>query len=150
MDVAKRKLGSTFLSVTSPGPLQLQPVFEIGLNALSAWFEQLRTGRASSLDELAQRAGVGKRYVSQLLLAFLAPTPSRPAGIRSNLTPIVWSDIPNCRTTGPRRSDSFCTSVKKPETCKFARWFETPRRRCRNGRCSRLLRNYASSESALP
>ena len=38
------------------------------------WFEELRSGRASSLDELAQRAGVGKRYVSQLLpLAFLAP-----------------------------------------------------------------------------
>ena len=38
------------------------------------WFEELRAGRAASLSELAQRAGVGRRYISQLLpLAFVAP-----------------------------------------------------------------------------
>jgi site-specific DNA recombinase len=50
------------------------PVLLKALARAKHWFEELRSGRATSLDELAQRAGVGKRYISQLLpLAFLSP-----------------------------------------------------------------------------
>jgi site-specific DNA recombinase len=38
------------------------------------WFDELRAGLTTSLDALAARAGVRRRYVSYLLpLAFLAP-----------------------------------------------------------------------------
>jgi site-specific DNA recombinase len=50
------------------------PVLLKALARAKHWFEELRSGRATSLDELAQRSGVGKRYISQLLpLAFLSP-----------------------------------------------------------------------------
>jgi DNA invertase Pin-like site-specific DNA recombinase len=40
----------------------------------SAWFEELATGRARSLRELAQREGITRRYIRRLVnLAFLSP-----------------------------------------------------------------------------
>jgi ParB-like chromosome segregation protein Spo0J len=40
----------------------------------SAWFEELATGRARSLQELAQREGITRRYIRRLVnLAFLSP-----------------------------------------------------------------------------
>jgi hypothetical protein len=39
-----------------------------------AWFEELATGRARSLQELAQRDGITRRYIRRLVdLAFLSP-----------------------------------------------------------------------------
>jgi site-specific DNA recombinase len=39
-----------------------------------AWFEELATGRARSLQELAKREGITRRYIRRLLcLAFLSP-----------------------------------------------------------------------------
>jgi DNA invertase Pin-like site-specific DNA recombinase len=39
-----------------------------------AWFEELATGRARSLQELAQRDGISRRYIRRLVdLAFLSP-----------------------------------------------------------------------------
>ena len=39
-----------------------------------AWFEELATGRARSLHELAQRDGITRRYIRRLVnLAFLSP-----------------------------------------------------------------------------
>jgi hypothetical protein len=39
-----------------------------------AWFEELATGRARSLQELAQRDGITRRYIRRLIgLAFLSP-----------------------------------------------------------------------------
>ena len=39
-----------------------------------AWFEELATGRAHSLQELAQRDGTARRYIRRLVdLAFLSP-----------------------------------------------------------------------------
>jgi hypothetical protein len=39
-----------------------------------AWFEELATGRARSLQELAERDGITRRYVRRLVdLAFLSP-----------------------------------------------------------------------------
>src|ERR1700736_5729757 len=39
-----------------------------------AWFEELATGRARSLQELAQRDGISRRYIRRLIgLAFLSP-----------------------------------------------------------------------------
>jgi site-specific DNA recombinase len=38
------------------------------------WFEELSTGRARSLQELAQRDGITRRYIRRLIdLAFLSP-----------------------------------------------------------------------------
>ena len=38
------------------------------------WFDDLVSGRATSMAEIGQREGVGKRYVSRMIrLAFLAP-----------------------------------------------------------------------------
>src|SRR2546423_3555384 len=39
-----------------------------------AWFEELATGRARSLQELAKRDGISRRYIRRLIgLAFLSP-----------------------------------------------------------------------------
>ncbi|HEY2485446.1 MAG TPA: hypothetical protein VGI36_09875 [Candidatus Binataceae bacterium] len=39
-----------------------------------AWFEELATGRARSLEELAERDGITRRYIRRLVgLAFLSP-----------------------------------------------------------------------------
>ena len=39
-----------------------------------AWFEELATGRARSLQELAERDGISRRYIRRLVgLAFLSP-----------------------------------------------------------------------------
>ena len=39
-----------------------------------AWFEELATGRARSLQELADRDGIARRYIRRLIdLAFLSP-----------------------------------------------------------------------------
>src|SRR5438105_2190389 len=39
-----------------------------------AWFEELATGRARSLQELANRDGISRRYIRRLVsLAFLSP-----------------------------------------------------------------------------
>ena len=39
-----------------------------------AWFEELATGRVRSLEELAQRDGITRRYIRRLIdLAFLSP-----------------------------------------------------------------------------
>jgi hypothetical protein len=39
-----------------------------------AWFEELATGRARSLQELAKRNGISRRYIRRLIgLAFLSP-----------------------------------------------------------------------------
>jgi ParB-like chromosome segregation protein Spo0J len=39
-----------------------------------AWFEELAIGRARSLQELAQRHGISRRYIRRLVgLAFLSP-----------------------------------------------------------------------------
>ena len=39
-----------------------------------AWFEELATGRARSLQELAKRDGTSRRYIRRLVgLAFLSP-----------------------------------------------------------------------------
>jgi hypothetical protein len=39
-----------------------------------AWFEELTTGRARSLHELAARDGINRRYIRRLVnLAFLSP-----------------------------------------------------------------------------
>jgi len=39
-----------------------------------AWFDELATGRARSLNELAQRDGITRRYIRRLVnLAFLSP-----------------------------------------------------------------------------
>jgi len=39
-----------------------------------AWFEELATGRARSLQDLAKRDGISRRYIRRLLdLAFLSP-----------------------------------------------------------------------------
>jgi hypothetical protein len=39
-----------------------------------AWFDELATGRARSLEELAKRDGVSRRYIRRLVdLAFLSP-----------------------------------------------------------------------------
>ena len=39
-----------------------------------AWFEELATGRARSLNELARRDGISRRYIRRLVgLAFLSP-----------------------------------------------------------------------------
>jgi len=39
-----------------------------------AWFEELATGRARSLEELAKRDGISRRYIRRLVdLAFLSP-----------------------------------------------------------------------------
>ena len=39
-----------------------------------AWFEELATGRARSLEELAKRDGITRRYIRRLVnLAFLSP-----------------------------------------------------------------------------
>ena len=39
-----------------------------------AWFDELATGRARSLDELAKREAISRRYIRRLVnLAFLSP-----------------------------------------------------------------------------
>jgi hypothetical protein len=39
-----------------------------------AWFEELATGRARSLQVLAEREGISRRYIRRLVgLAFLSP-----------------------------------------------------------------------------
>jgi hypothetical protein len=39
-----------------------------------AWFEELATGRARSLHQLAKRDGISRRYIRRLVgLAFLSP-----------------------------------------------------------------------------
>src|SRR5262249_56851547 len=39
-----------------------------------AWFEELATGRVRSLEELAKRDGITRRYIRRLIdLAFLSP-----------------------------------------------------------------------------
>jgi site-specific DNA recombinase len=43
-----------------------------------AWFEELVTGRARSLQELAKRDGINRRYIRRLVnLAFLSPPLAR-------------------------------------------------------------------------
>ena len=48
-----------------------------GIKAIArgrAWFEELATGRARSLQELAKRDGISRRYIRRLIgLAFLSP-----------------------------------------------------------------------------
>jgi hypothetical protein len=42
--------------------------------SLRAWFDELVTGRARSLQELAKRDGISRRYIRRLVgLAFLSP-----------------------------------------------------------------------------
>src|SRR5205807_4894497 len=51
-----------------------------------AWFEELVSGRARSLQELAKRDGISRRYIRRLIgLAFLSPERHRQLGI-SRLT----------------------------------------------------------------
>jgi site-specific DNA recombinase len=70
-----------------------------------AWFEELATGRATTISQLAAREKVTDRYVSSLInLAFLAPAlvESRlrrvPGGVSAKILvndldlPMIWSD----------------------------------------------------------
>src|SRR3712207_1695785 len=70
-----------------------------------AWFEELATGRATTIAEIAGREAVTDRYVSSLLrLAFLPPELveaslagqteySAAALIGSNEVPMVWDAV---------------------------------------------------------
>ncbi len=55
-------------------PAAADPALLKALARSRQWFEELSSGRASSMTALAQKAGVSRRYVARLLpLAFLAP-----------------------------------------------------------------------------
>jgi len=54
---------------------QLDPALLKALARARSWFEAVACGRASSLAEIARRAGLRKRYVARLMkLAFIAPS----------------------------------------------------------------------------
>jgi hypothetical protein len=70
-----------------------------------AWFEKLATGRARSLQELAKREGITRRYIRRLVnLAFLSPAILRgrqPVELTATrLTeldlPLDWTDSTDC------------------------------------------------------
>jgi hypothetical protein len=54
---------------------QLDPVLLKALARARAWFEEVASGRVSSLAEIARREGLRKRYVARLTkLALIAPS----------------------------------------------------------------------------
>jgi site-specific DNA recombinase len=76
MTMQRRGVG---LKLILPGPrtaaaAAADPALLKALARSRQWFEELASGRASSMTALAQKAGVSRRYVARLLpLAFLAP-----------------------------------------------------------------------------
>ena len=61
--------GHTHCSFSGPQPVLLKAV-----GRARRWFEQLASGRATSLAVIASQAGISVRFVGRLIrLAFLAP-----------------------------------------------------------------------------
>ena len=55
-------------------PSRCDPTLLKAITRGRGWFEELATGRARSLQELAQRDGITRRYIRRLIdLAFLSP-----------------------------------------------------------------------------
>ena len=55
-------------------PVRCDPVLVKAIARGQAWFDELVTGRARSLQELAKRDGISRRYIRRLVgLAFLSP-----------------------------------------------------------------------------
>jgi DNA invertase Pin-like site-specific DNA recombinase len=72
----KRRGVEMRLVVDGPGPASRKgdPILLKAIARARGWFDDLVTGRASSLTAVAMREGISNRYVSHLLpLAFLAP-----------------------------------------------------------------------------
>jgi DNA invertase Pin-like site-specific DNA recombinase len=68
-------------------PSEVDPVLFKALARARAWFEEVASGRAASLAEIARREGLQKRYVTRLTkLAFMAP--SLAEAIAGGRTPI--------------------------------------------------------------
>jgi site-specific DNA recombinase len=69
-DVAQRRLYGAADAKREPDPALVKAVA-----SCHAWFDDLVTERAKSVNEIAAREGLTPRYVSRLLdLAFLPPT----------------------------------------------------------------------------
>ena len=55
-------------------PSRCDPALIMAVVRGRAWFEELATGRVRSLEELAKRDGITRRYIRRLVdLAFLSP-----------------------------------------------------------------------------
>jgi hypothetical protein len=94
-------LDGTETETTRPDPALIRAVARA-----HKWFDELATGRARSIGEIAENENVSNRYISRLLpLAFLAPhiveaifAGRHPADVTAEaLTkqvrlPIVWAD----------------------------------------------------------
>jgi hypothetical protein len=82
-----------------------------------AWFEELATGRARSLQELAKRDGISRRSIRRLVgLAFLSRSWSRRSCRAGNPSSSPRHGCPNsiCRWTGPNGTN--CSQQAKPQT----------------------------------
>jgi hypothetical protein len=67
-----------------------------------AWFEKLATGRAPSLQELAKREGITRRYIRRLVnLAFLSPAIQRGQTTRRAHREASELDLPDAEPRGP-------------------------------------------------
>ena len=67
---------------------QVDPALLKSLARARSWFEEVASGRASSLTEIARREGLRKRYVARLTqLAFIAP--SIAEAVAEGRTPIA-------------------------------------------------------------
>ena len=55
-------------------PSRCDPTLLKAISRGCAWFEELATGRARSLGQLAERDGISRRYIRRLVdLSFLSP-----------------------------------------------------------------------------
>jgi hypothetical protein len=96
-----------------------------------AWFEELATGRARSLQELAKRDGISRRYIRRLVgLAFLSRSWSRRSCRAGNPSSSPRHGCPNsiCRWTGPNSTNCSQANRKLRQMC--------PRPRDDRGRAS--------------
>jgi ParB-like chromosome segregation protein Spo0J len=88
-------------------PQHIDPASLKALARARCWFEEIASGRAKSLFEIARREGLPKRYVTRLArLAFVSPVIAEavaagqtPAGINLQMVmdgrlalPLDWND----------------------------------------------------------
>ena len=76
VSIKRRGVGTrlVLLDAQHNHPARCDPALVKAIAGGRAWFDELVTGRARSLQELAKRDGISRRYIRRLVgLAFLSP-----------------------------------------------------------------------------
>jgi len=76
VSIKRRRVGTrlVLLDAQHNHPARCDPALVKAIARGRSWFEELGTGRARSLQELAKRDGISRRYIRRLVgLAFLSP-----------------------------------------------------------------------------